>query len=92
MIAAIADERLGRAAAALIAKTSETVIKLDFAVFRQISFDARVVVKMRVVSREDIPDLPNRVVAATDLLYAVPVLNCGDRIRSWAVQRSGRRG
>ena len=52
------------------------------AVLHQIPLDESIVLKMRDVSRKDIPDLPDRVVAATALLYSVPVLSCDGRIRS----------
>jgi len=38
--------------------------------------------KMTEISRQDLPDLPDRVIAATALFYSVPVLSRDGRIRS----------
>jgi PIN domain nuclease of toxin-antitoxin system len=38
------------------------------------------------VSRQEIPELPDRVIAATALFYGVPVLSRDDRIRSSTIQ------
>lgn len=40
---------------------------------------------MKEVSREEIPDLPDRVIAAAALLLRVPVLSRDGRIRSSSV-------
>jgi PIN domain nuclease of toxin-antitoxin system len=52
------------------------------AVLQQIPLDDSIVVKMRAVSRQDIPDLPDRIIAATAQFYAVPLLSRDARIRS----------
>jgi len=36
---------------------------------------------MRKIPRQDIPDLPDRIIAATAQLYGVPVLSRDGRIR-----------
>lgn len=51
-------------------------------VLQQIPLDEAVAMMMKEVSREDIPDLPDRVIAATALLHSVPVLSRDGRIRS----------
>ena len=51
-------------------------------VLRHLPFDDKVAMKMTEVPREDIPDLPDRIVAATALLHGVPVLSRDNRIRS----------
>jgi PIN domain nuclease of toxin-antitoxin system len=56
------------------------------AVLRHVPFDERIAMKMMEVPRKDIPDLPDRIIAATARLYGVPVLSRDSRIRSSAVQ------
>jgi hypothetical protein len=51
-------------------------------VLQHVALDEAVAMKMTEVSREDIPDLPDRVIAATAQLLAVPVLSRDSRIRS----------
>ena len=41
---------------------------------------------MRKVSRAEVPDLPDRIVAATAVYFGVPVISRDGRIRSSAVQ------
>lgn len=55
------------------------------AVLQQIPLDDRVVLKMPEVPREDVPDLPDRIIAATAQLYLVPLLSRDRRIRSSTV-------
>jgi PIN domain nuclease of toxin-antitoxin system len=52
------------------------------AVLRYVALDEEIALKMAEVSRQDIPDLPDRVIAATALFYGVPVLSRDGRIRS----------
>ena len=52
------------------------------AVLQHVPVDENVVLKMAEVPREQIPDLPDRVIAATALLHGVPVLTRDHRIRS----------
>jgi PIN domain nuclease of toxin-antitoxin system len=56
------------------------------AVLQHVPLDENVVMKMREVSRQDIPDLPDRVIAATAQLRGVPVLSRDSRIRTSTVQ------
>jgi PIN domain nuclease of toxin-antitoxin system len=56
------------------------------AVLRHIPFDENIAIKMAEVPRQDVPDLPDRVIAATGLFYAVPVLSRDHHIRSTVVQ------
>jgi PIN domain nuclease of toxin-antitoxin system len=41
---------------------------------------------MRNVPRADVPDLPDRIVAATAMHFGVPVISRDSRIRSSSVQ------
>ncbi len=52
------------------------------AVLQHVPLDETVAMKMRVVSRQDIPDLPDRIIAATAQSLGVPVLSRDGRIRS----------
>ena len=54
-------------------------------VFHPIPLDEAVTLKMVEVSRKDIPDLPDRIIAATAQLLGVPVLSRDSRIRSSAI-------
>lgn len=42
--------------------------------------------EMRKVPRQDVPDLPDRVIAATALLRGVPILSRDARIRTSGIQ------
>lgn len=56
------------------------------AVLQYVPLDERIAMKMAEISRQDVPDLPDRVIAATALLYDVPVLSRDRRIRSSTIQ------
>ena len=56
------------------------------AVLQHVPLDENVAMKMRDVSRQDIPDLPDRVIAATAQLRGIPVLSRDSRIRTSTVQ------
>lgn len=51
-------------------------------VFVEASLTTSVVRSMREVSREEVPDLPDRIIAATAVLLGVPILSRDGRIRS----------
>jgi PIN domain nuclease of toxin-antitoxin system len=55
-------------------------------VLKQIAVHEAVVLKMNEVPRNDIPDLPDRIIAATARYYDVPILSRDRRIRSSSVQ------
>jgi PIN domain nuclease of toxin-antitoxin system len=55
-------------------------------VLRQVVLDDAIAVAMRRVPRQDIPDLPDRVIAATALLHGIPVLSRDSRIRSSSIK------
>ena len=52
------------------------------AVLKYVPLDEHVAMKMVEIPRQDLPDLPDRIVAATALFYDVPVLSRDGRIRS----------
>lgn len=52
------------------------------AVLQHVPLDAYVAMKMAEVSRQNLPDLPDRVIAATALFYNIPVLSRDRRIRA----------
>lgn len=56
------------------------------AVFQYVRFDERIAMNMAVISRDEVPDLPDRIIAATAHLYGIPVLTRDGRIRSSNVQ------
>ena len=51
-------------------------------VFKEAPFTAEIVDAMRAVPRADVPDMPDRIVAATGLYFGVPVISRDARIRS----------
>lgn len=51
-------------------------------VIEEAPFNAEIVDAMREVPREDIPDMPDRIVAATAVYFAVPVISRDGRIRA----------
>ena len=55
-------------------------------VFNEAAFTAAVVQAMRQVPREDIPDMPDRIVAATALYLGAPLISRDGRIRASSVQ------
>lgn len=55
-------------------------------VLQHVPLDENVAMKMREVARQDIPDLPDRVIAATAQLRGVPVLSRDGKIRSSTIQ------
>jgi PIN domain nuclease of toxin-antitoxin system len=56
------------------------------AVLKHVPVDESVAMKMAEIPREHVPDLPDRVIAATGLLYAVPVLSRDGKIKSSSVK------
>jgi PIN domain nuclease of toxin-antitoxin system len=56
------------------------------AVLQHVAVDENIALKMAEVSRQDIPDLPDRVIAATAHWYGVPVLSRDERIRSSSIE------
>jgi PIN domain nuclease of toxin-antitoxin system len=55
-------------------------------VFKEASFTAEVVDTMRLVPRAAIPDMPDRIVAATAVFLGVPVISRDGRIRASNLQ------
>jgi PIN domain nuclease of toxin-antitoxin system len=55
-------------------------------VLQEVPLDAGIVVKMKQIPREEIPDLPDRIIAATAQFHGVPVLSRDGRIRSSAIK------
>jgi PIN domain nuclease of toxin-antitoxin system len=57
----------------------------DF-VLEEAPFTGEIVETMRRVPRADVPDMPDRIVAATALYFSVPVISRDGRIRASNVQ------
>jgi PIN domain nuclease of toxin-antitoxin system len=55
-------------------------------VFQEIPFDLPIVEKMRSVSRENVPDLPDRMIAATSLHLGVPRVSRDRKIQVSGIQ------
>jgi PIN domain nuclease of toxin-antitoxin system len=56
------------------------------AVLRHVPFDQNVAMKMTEVPRQEVPDLPDRVIGATALFHSVPVLSRDSRILSSSIR------
>jgi PIN domain nuclease of toxin-antitoxin system len=55
-------------------------------VLRHVAFDENVALKMAEVPRQEVPDLPDRIIAETALYYDVPALSRDNRIASSLVR------
>ena len=55
-------------------------------VFKEAQFTVEIVDAMRQISRAEVPDMPDRIVAATGAYFAVPVISRDGKIRSSSVQ------
>ena len=75
----------GRLPASAYGELRRALDDLDF-VLREAPLTGEVVEAMRGVPREDIPDMPDRIVAATALYFGVPVVSRDGRIRAANVQ------
>jgi PIN domain nuclease of toxin-antitoxin system len=53
---------------------------------RELAIDASVAEQMMAVSREEVPDMPDRIIAATGLRYGVPVISRDAKIRASKIQ------
>lgn len=51
-------------------------------VFTEVALTADIIDVMRRISRADVPDMPDRIVAATAMYFNVPVISRDARIRS----------
>ena len=54
--------------------------------FKEAPFTVKIVDAMRQIPRADVPDMPDRIVAATALLFGVPVISRDRKIRASNVQ------
>ncbi len=75
----------GRIAADAVNDLHAATVDRD-SVLRHVPLDESIAMKMREIPRQDLPDLPDRIIAATALFYKVPVLSRDRRIRSSNVQ------
>src|SRR4051794_20413402 len=41
----------------------------------EVPINSEIIIRMRIISRRDVPDLPDRIVAATGLRYKAPVIS-----------------
>jgi PIN domain nuclease of toxin-antitoxin system len=75
----------GRLPAAAYSELRGAMNDPDF-VLGEAPFTGEIVEAMRQVPRADIPDMPDRIVAATALYFGVPVVSRDGRIRASNVQ------
>ena len=55
-------------------------------VIKEAPFTGEIVDAMRQVSRADVPDMPDRIIAATGIYFAVPIISRDGRIRAANLQ------
>lgn len=55
-------------------------------VIAEAPFNSEIVEAMRTVSRAEVPDMPDRIIAATGIHFRVPVISRDGRIRSSSVK------
>jgi PIN domain nuclease of toxin-antitoxin system len=55
-------------------------------VLQEVPLDADIVAKMKEVPRDEIPDLPDRIIAATARFYGVTILSRDNQIRSSVIK------
>jgi PIN domain nuclease of toxin-antitoxin system len=55
-------------------------------VLKLVALDDKIAIGMRDIQRQQIPDLPDRIIAATAHLFGVPVLSRDGRIRASNIQ------
>jgi PIN domain nuclease of toxin-antitoxin system len=53
---------------------------------RELPVDAAVAQQMASISRDEVPDMPDRIVAATGVRYGVPVISRDRKIRASRIQ------
>jgi hypothetical protein len=58
-------------------------------VFKEAPFTVEIVDAMRQVPRADVPDMPDRIVAATAVYFGVPVISRDGRIRASRISEAG---
>jgi len=82
------DSRLGRAASDFIEATivGGDHIGISSIVLQEVPLDAGIVASMKEVARDEIPDLPDRIIAATAKYYGVPILSRDNQIRSSVIK------
>jgi PIN domain nuclease of toxin-antitoxin system len=65
----------------LLSELDNPVTTLELA-----ALDLGVVLALQDISRFDVPDLPDRVIAATALFHRVPLVTCDRKIRSCGIE------
>jgi PIN domain nuclease of toxin-antitoxin system len=55
-------------------------------VLQQVALDGSIAASMRQIPRQNIPDLPDRIIAATAKFFGVPLLSRDGRIRAAGIQ------
>jgi PIN domain nuclease of toxin-antitoxin system len=62
------------------------VLRNPESVFQEISVDLEIAETLHLIPRVQIPDLPDRIIAATALYFGVPLISRDGRIRASSVQ------
>ncbi|MDQ2745402.1 MAG: type II toxin-antitoxin system VapC family toxin [Chloroflexota bacterium] len=62
------------------------VVDESLSVMRELPLDRAVVAVMTTINRDEVPDLPDRIIAATARLYEVPVISRDRQIRLSSVE------
>jgi PIN domain nuclease of toxin-antitoxin system len=75
----------GRTPPTSVALIIETILRAD-TVFVEIPLDLNVANSLQQVKRDEVPDMPDRIIAATAVHLRVPVISRDGRIRTSAIQ------
>lgn len=51
--------------------------------YQLVDIDYKITLKLKEVPRESVPELPDRVIAATTLQLNCPLITCDDRLQKW---------
>ncbi|MEW6127130.1 MAG: PIN domain-containing protein [Acidobacteriota bacterium] len=61
-------------------------LNMPNSLFVEIPLDSNVVKAMRLIARSEVPDLPDRIIAATGLFLGAPVISRDSKIQSSSVK------
>ena len=56
------------------------------AVLQYVPLDENIATKMMEIPRQNVPDLPDRIIAASARFHSVPLLTCDERIKGLSLQ------
>ena len=64
-------------------RLAETVLRSDAGSYRVLPLTMNIVGSLRAVPRKSVPDLPDRIIAATALERGLPLITKDEALRQW---------